>query len=136
MRETHFPLISSDDFSRYHLDHSLCLHSSIDTISLQGNYEDPIFNYMKIALRNCQTSDHPDCIQDYEAQKAALANRKVFVELIIVESMLDQNDFLNPVKPLIHPQPLEEINIDAESFKQTDSYVSFERLTRSHKYYR
>ena len=99
-----FPMFSEEDLIKKGLKTWLCLNATEeDDLSTRGTYNNEIYQYIQISVSRCSNTsenanDQDLCANDEEFQ-LALKNIKIYVNLIIVNSLINLSSYEKSIVP-------------------------------------
>ena len=138
--ESHFPMLSKQQFQNSGLSSSLCPYDSNLELDLQGffNLVDK-YNYIEVTFRQCiSRSEEEICANSSEVEEFMKTPKgEIYLDLYIVNNVLDSGNYEKPFNPFI--DKITNV-IGLSTFKQLEIYMTPVTLltdpNRSSKYFK
>lgn len=125
--KSHFPMIKEDALIQSGMKNWICPDFNDESLDflLKGTFGNDIYKYVRISIRACSKTNNLEpntrCANEQEIKIMRKNYSKIYFNLILINNLIDLNNFDSPLKPIIEfPITLLEPN---KTFVQKEFYL-------------
>lgn len=123
---SHFPMLAEEDLVHSGINDWICPDFNDEKIdfTVKGTFGNREYKYIRINVKSCSNKLNLDneshCVSEEEYREMRNKNNKIYLDLVVINNLIDLNDFSKPYKPIVEfPSILIEPN---RTFIQNEVY--------------
>lgn len=109
---SHFPMMSEQNLIQAGIKDWVCpdFNDKEVDFSVKGTYGNPEYKYLRINIRSCSNTtnrnNESSCVSEEEFRTMQQKNSKIYIDLAILNNLVDLDDFSKPFKPNFESQAI------------------------------